>query len=137
MSVQSSSTDKPNAHREAVYRDTEKSTEKSIELSTSQDLPTSQKATGMQSTTKSTKKLTNILLKPPIKSNYEVDQMVTDADFERRLLRDAACTSQCHLPMTTGCKIYTIVHAEALHRVQTALVRLNLVCITILEELTC
>jgi len=45
-------------------------------------------------------------------------------------------TSQCHLPMTTGCKIYSTEHAEALHRAQTALAPLNLVSITILEKLT-
>jgi len=71
---------------------------------------------------------TKILPKPPIESNHEVDQMVTEADFERRL------PSQCHLPMTTGCKIYSPEHAEALHRAQTALARLNLVSITIFRE---
>jgi len=60
--------------------------------------------------------------------NHEVDQMVTEADIQRRLL------SQCHLPMTTGCKIYSPDHAEAPHRAQTALARLNLVCITIFRE---
>jgi len=39
--------------------------------------------------------------------------------------------------MTTGCMIYSPEHAEALHRAQTALARLNLVSITILEKLTC
>jgi len=39
--------------------------------------------------------------------------------------------------MTTGCKIYSTEHAEPLHRAQTALARLNLVSITILEKLTC
>ena len=34
-----------------------------------------------KSTGKSTKS-TKILLKPPIKNNYEVDRMVTEADFE-------------------------------------------------------
>jgi hypothetical protein len=57
--------------------------------------------------------------------NHEVDQMVTEADFHRRF------PSQCHLPMTTGCKIYSPEYAEALHRAQTALARLNLVSITI------
>jgi len=36
---------------------------------------------------------------------------------------------------TTGCKIYSTEHTEALHRAQTALARLNLVSITILENL--
>jgi len=40
--------------------------------------------------------------------------MVTEVDFERRL------PSQCHLPMTTCCKLYSSEHAEALHRAQTA-----------------
>jgi hypothetical protein len=39
--------------------------------------------------------------------------------------------------MTTGCKLYSIELAEALHRAQTALALLNLVSITILEQLTC
>ena len=39
--------------------------------------------------------------------------------------------------MTTGCRIHSTEHAEALHRAQTALARLNLVSITILEELMC
>jgi len=39
---------------------------------------------------------TTILLKPPIKSNDEVDRMVSEADFQRRLPRHAASTSQCH-----------------------------------------
>jgi len=121
----------------AVYRDTEKSTGKSTEKLTSQILSTSQKPTGMQSTMQSTKKSTKSLLKLPVKSNYEVDRMVTDADFQRHLPRHPASTSQCYLPMTTSCKIYSTEHAEALHRAQTALVRLNLVSITILEKLTC
>jgi len=63
--------------------------------------------------------------------NHEVDRMVTEAVFERRL------PSQCQFPMTTGCKIYSIVLAEAPHKAQTAQVGLNLVCITILQKLTC
>jgi len=60
--------------------------------------------------------------------NHEVDQMVTEADFQRLL------PSQCHLPMTTGCKIYSPEHAEALNSAQTALACFNLVCITIFRE---
>ena len=45
--------------------------------------------------------------------------------------------SQWHLPITTGCKIYSTEHAEAMHRAQTALAHLNLVSITILEKFTC
>jgi len=71
---------------------------------------------------------TKILPKPHIESNHEVDQFANEADFQRRL------PSQCHLPMTTGCKIYSPEHAEALHRAQTALARLNLVSITIFRE---
>jgi len=137
----------------SLLRHTEKSTGKSTDKSTSQVLPTSQKPAGIQSTetcteestekstAKSTAKVynksTKILLKPPIKSNYEVDRMVTEADIQRRLPHHAASTSQCHLPMTTGCKIYSIEHAEALHRAQTALARLILVSITSIEKLTC
>jgi len=39
--------------------------------------------------------------------------------------------------MTTGCKIYSAEHAEALHRAQTVLASLYLVSITFLEKLTC
>jgi hypothetical protein len=73
-------------------------------------------------------KSTKILLKPPIESNHEVDQMITEADFQRRL------PSQCHFPMTTGCKIYSPEHAQALHRAQTALAWLNLVSKIIFRE---
>ena len=98
-------TDKPQAHREAVSQDAEKST--------SQVLPTSQMPTGMQSTEtrtkksteKSTKMSTQILLKQPIKRNYEIDQMDTKADFQRRLPSQPASGSQCHLPKTTAWEI--------------------------------
>jgi hypothetical protein len=56
---------------------------------------------------------------------YEVDRMFTEADFQRQLPCHAASTSQCRVPMTTGCKIYSTEHPEALHRAQTALARLN------------
>jgi len=39
--------------------------------------------------------------------------------------------------MTTGCKISSTEHAEALHRAQTVLARFNLVGITILEKVMC
>jgi len=47
--------------------------------------------------------------------NHEVDKMVTEADFQRRLPSQAASGSQCHLPMNTGCKRYSTTHMEALH----------------------
>jgi hypothetical protein len=77
------------------------------------------------STEKSTEKSTKILLKPhiesaPMKSTYQ-DEL----------------TTQCRVPMTTGCKLYSIELTDALHRNQTTLARLNLVSITILEKLTC
>jgi len=56
---------------------------------------------------------------------HEVDRMVTEADFQRRL------PSQCQLPMSVRCKMRHTEYAEALHRAQTVLVRLNLVYITI------
>jgi len=105
VSTRSSPTDKSKAHREAVYRDMHRQGYKEVQ-------PTSQKPTWKQSaetrTDKSTKKSyrqvkstprgkstksTKILLKRPIESNHEVDQMVTEADFQRQL------PSQCHLPM--------------------------------------
>jgi len=42
---------------------------------------------------------------------HEVDRMVTKADFDQRLLSQAASGSQCHLPMTTAWEIFY----EALH----------------------
>jgi len=69
--------------------------------------------------------------------NHEVDRRVTKADFQRWLPNQDELTSQCQFPMTTSCKIYSIELAEALHRAQTALARLNLVSIAILEKLTC
>jgi len=38
--------------------------------------------------------------------NHEVDQMVTESDFQRRLPPLAASTSQFHLPMTASSKEY-------------------------------
>jgi hypothetical protein len=61
------------------------------------------------STEMSTNMLTKILLKTHIKSNHEVDRMVTETDFEQRSL------SQCQLLMTTGYNSYSKEHAEALH----------------------
>jgi len=55
-------------------------------------------------TDKSTKKSyreVKILLKLPLESNQAVDQMFTEADFQRWLPR------QRHITMTTGCKIYS------------------------------
>jgi len=107
--------------------------------------PTGQKPTWKQSakthTDKSTKKShwqvksiprgkstlsTQILLKPPIRSNHEVDQLVTKADCKRRWRSQAASLCQCQLPMTVGCKICHTEHTEALHRSQTARGCLNL-----------
>jgi hypothetical protein len=141
VSTRSSPTDKSKAHLEAVYLDTHRQGYNEVQ-------PTSQKPTWKQSaetrTNKSTKKSyqqvkstprgkstksTKILLMPPIESNHEVDQMVTEADFQRQL------PSQFHLPMTTRCTIYSPKHAEALHRAQTALARLNLVGMTVYRNL--
>ena len=119
-------TDKPKAHREAVYRGrlrcrprnlprsrpvksyrqaksplgcnllrrTEKSTEKSTE-----------KLTEM-STEKSTSKVYQVDQDSAQAAfrerNHEVDRMVTEADFQRRLPSQLASGSQCHLPMTTA-----------------------------------
>jgi hypothetical protein len=114
----------------SILRYPERLTEMSTEMLTSQVLPTSQQPTGILSTETSTQKSTEkspeksrgqstkstkILLKPPIKSNHEVDRMVTEADFQSRLPSQAASGSQCHLPMTTGCKRYSLEHEKALH----------------------
>jgi len=65
--LQSSATDKPNAHRDAVYRDTHRGFDRQVYQEVEQE---------------STKKSTKSLLKPPIKSNYQFDRKVTEADFE-------------------------------------------------------
>jgi hypothetical protein len=86
-----------------------------------------------KSTVKSTKKSAMILLKPPIKSNYEVHGIVTEADFERGLPIQAASMSQCHnrrqeiFYRACGCTPRRLKRAQACS---------NLVCITILEKLT-
>jgi len=36
---------------------------------------------------------------------YEVDRMVTEADFQRQLPSQTASTSECRVLMTTGCNI--------------------------------
>jgi hypothetical protein len=77
-------------HKPTGRKSTETRTKKPTENSTSQGLLTSQNSTGMQSTEtrtekstdKSTQKSSKSILKPPIMSYYEVDQMVTEADFE-------------------------------------------------------
>jgi len=141
VSTRSSPTDKSKAHLQAVCRDTHRQGYKEVQ-------PTSQKPTWKQSaetrTNKSTMKSIRQVKKYAErqvyhvdqdsteaacrKRNHEVNQMVTEADFQRRLL------SQCLLWMTTGCKIYSPEHAEALHIAQTTLARLNLVSITIFRE---
>ena len=87
----------------SLPRHTEKSTKKSTEKSTSQVLLPSQKLTVVQST-ESTEKSTGKV--------YQVDQMVTEADFQSRLPSQAASGSQCHLPMTTAWEIFH----KALHQ---------------------
>ena len=83
-------------------------------------VPTSQKLTGNQSTqtciAKSTKKpiekftakstkSTKILLNIPIKSNYDVNRIVTEVDFQSWPCIHAVSGTQCYLPMTTTWEI--------------------------------
>lgn len=68
---------------------------------------------------------------------YEIDRMFTKADFKWWLRYQDVLTRQCWVQMTTGCKLYSAKLAEALHRAQTARVRMILTCITILERGTC
>ena len=110
MSDQLSLTDKSTAHLGAAYRDTHRLVYQADEDATEAAY---------------------------WERNQEVYQMVTNADFRRWLPCQDEPTSKCRVQMTIGCKIYSIDHAEALHRAQTALVRLNLVSITILEKRTC
>jgi len=85
-----------------------------------------------KSTEKSTKKSTKILLKPPIESGT---MKSTGWSPKRSSKDDYLAKQRLRVNATTGCKIYSTEHAEALHRAQTALARLNLVSITILENL--
>ena len=96
MSTRSSSTDKSKAHLEAVCRDTHRQVYQEV-LPTSQKYAERQVYQVDQDSTKAAYR----------ERNHEVNQMVTEADFQRRLPSQAAPTSQCHLPMTTGCKIYS------------------------------
>jgi hypothetical protein len=112
VSDQSSSTRKSKANLEAAYQDMHRQVYEEVDRQLCREthqqinqevLPTSQKYAerqGYQVDQDSTKAAYR-------ERNHEVDQMVTEADFQRRLLSQAAPTSQCHLPMTTGCKMYS------------------------------
>jgi len=68
---------------------------------------------------------------------HAVDGIITEVDFKRWLLNQDKSTSQCRVPMTTGCKICFTEHAEPLPKAQTVLACLNLESITMLGKLTC
>jgi len=87
VSTRSSPTNKSKAHLEVVYRDTHRQVYLEVDREVYQEID--------QHSTKAAYR----------ERNHEVDQMVTEADFQRRL------PSQCQLPMTTGCKIYSPEHA--------------------------
>jgi len=139
VSTQSSPTDKLKAHLEAAYRDTHQQVYQEVDRHVCRDmhrevyqevLPARQKYAERQ------------VYQVPSEAtyrerNHEVDRMVTSADFQRQSPSQAASMSQCQIPMTVGCKICPTEHAEALQRAQRMLRCLNLVSITILEELTC
>jgi len=99
------------------------------------DKPTSRQSTETR-TDKSTIS-TKILLKPRVESAIMKSTGVTEVDFQRWLPNHDEYTSQCQVPMSIGCEIYSAEHAEALHRAQTAPALLNFVSTTILEKLTC
>jgi len=69
-----------------------------------------------------------MLVKPPFES--------TSIMSTGRSLKQTS-TDNCRVPMTTGCKIFSTEHAEALHEAQTVLVLLNLLSITIIDNHTC
>jgi hypothetical protein len=96
------------AHQQAVYRDTHREVYREVDRQVYQVDQDSTEAANRERT-------------------YEVDRMVTETDFERRL------------PNTDDYRLQdiSIELAEALLRAQTALARLNLVSITILGKLTC
>ena len=139
MPTRQSPTDKSKAHLEGAYRDTHQLVYQEVDRQVCRDthrqvyqevLPTSQSTPRVNST-----KSTKILLKPPteratMKSTGWSPKRTSNDDWPSQ----AVSTSQCHLPMTTGCKIYSPEHAEALHRAQAARTRLNLVSITIFRE---
>jgi len=86
VSEQPSPTDKSKAPREAVYRDTPRSRQTSLP-----SLPRSRPR----------------FYWSRLLSNYEVDRMVTEADFERRFPNQDASTSQCRVLMTAAAR-YTL-----------------------------
>jgi len=98
IAVSTRSTDKSKAHLEEVYRDTHRQVYQEV-LPTSHEYAERHVYQVDQDSTEAACR----------ERNHEIDQMVTEADFQRRL------PSQCHLPMTTGCTIYSTEHAEALH----------------------
>jgi len=65
---------------------------------------------------------------------WDVNGGTTEATIEECALRESSWWSpkrtsknDCLVLMTTGCKIYSIEHGDALHWAQTALAHLNLV----------
>jgi len=93
---------------EATRTDQAKSTmaKRSLRVNGSQVLPTSQQTTWMQSTETHREVYQEVdqdtTEATTRKRNHEVDRMVIEADFDRRLPSQAASGSQCHLPMTTA-----------------------------------
>jgi len=74
---QSSPTDKSKAHQEAVYRDTHWDVDREVDWKVYQVNQDSIEASFRE-------------------RKHDVDRMVTEADFQRRLPSQAASTSQCH-----------------------------------------
>jgi len=94
-------------------KSTKKSTDKSAETRTDKSTEKSYRQVKSTPRGKSTKS-TKFLLKPPIESAT----MKSTGWSPKRTSNDdwpsqAVSTSQCHLPMTTGCTIYSTEHAEA------------------------
>jgi len=110
VSTQSSPTNKSKDHLEAVYRETQRQFYNELDREVYQEVDHDSTEAAYP------------------EHNNEVDQMVTDADFQRRI------PSQCHLPMNTGCTIYSTEHAEALHGAQTVIAHLNLPSLTMYRE---
>jgi len=93
--AQSCPTDKPKAHQDAIYWDSPRSRPRSLP-----EVDRKVYQVDQDSTEASFRE-----------HNHEVDLMVTEANFQRRLPCQPASGSQCHLPTTTAWEIFD----EALH----------------------
>jgi len=99
-----------------------------------------EKASGTQSTKTGTKKSTEKSTEKSTSKSTKPTKIVLKLPFESASMKwtgwppKRTSNDDYRVLMTTGCKSYLTEHAEAMHRAQIALARLNLVCITIYRE---